>query len=254
MGFVYRFVFPNGKMYVGQTTKADVRKRWHLHRVRANNSWAVANAIRKHGWESIKKEVLLEIADELLNHYEAKFIDLLGTLRPGGYNLTPGGDFNPMNTEHGRARQLESVRSTSHRASQGKHSRDWHKNQAMHNAWASKNAISNRSIKKRLKLSNSTRSSWENSEVRTKRTEGLKRAFQDESTSAKRKKAAAKALRTAEASANMMAGHARAREAKLAKLPPAEREKKRADMEKRRNKAREKYRAKHGITHRVVAQ
>ena len=56
------------------------------------------------------------------------------------------------------------------------------------------------------------------------------------------------------ASANMMAGHARAREAKLAKLPPAEREKKRADMEKRRNKAREKYRAKHGITHRVVAE
>ena len=52
----------------------------------------------------------------------------------------------------------------------------------------------------------------------------------------------------------MMAGHALAREAKLAKLPPVEREKKRKDMEKRRDKAREKYRAKHGITHRIVSE
>ena len=53
---------------------------------------------------------------------------------------------------------------------------------------------------------------------------------------------------------DMMAGHATAREAKLAKLLQAEREKKRADMEKRRNKAREKCRVKHGITHRVLRQ
>ena len=52
----------------------------------------------------------------------------------------------------------------------------------------------------------------------------------------------------------MMAGHARKREAKLSLLPPSEREKKRKDMEKRRIKAREKYRAKHGITHRVVSE
>lgn len=43
----------------------------------------------------------------------------------------------------------------------------------------------------------------------------------------------------------MMEGHARNREAKLAKLPPIEREKKRKEMEKRRDKAREKYRSMH---------
>lgn len=81
MGFIYRLVFPCGKMYVGQAVKKDVRKRWHLHRVRANKCWAVANAIRKYGLRNVEKDVLVKVPDDLLDHYEVKFVDLLGTLQ-----------------------------------------------------------------------------------------------------------------------------------------------------------------------------
>jgi len=254
MGFIYRFVFPNGKMYVGQTTKKDVRKRWNSHRARANNCWAVANAIRKYGWVNIKKEVLIEVSYDLLDYYEVKFIDLLGTLSPGGYTLTPGGDFNPMYSEEGRSKQLEGVRADAHREAQARHSREWHKDKARHSSWKAKNTASQQDPENRMKHSKSTKATWADNGIRKKRIDGLKLAFSDPVVSQKRKLAATKGLRTKQASANMMAGHARKREAKLSLLPPSEREKKRKDMEKRRIKAREKYRTKHGITDRVVAE
>jgi group I intron endonuclease len=250
MGFIYQFTFPSGKQYIGKTTKADVRKRWHLHRVRQNNCWAVANAIRKYGWHNVHKEVLLEVSDDLLDEYEVKFIDTLGTLRPGGYNLTPGGDYNPMDSEEVRAKLLKSLQSDDHRKAQGDHSRAWHKDKAKHAAWLAKNTEAQRKPERRKKQGQISKAGWADADTRKKRIDGLKRAFSDPTVSQKRKDAAAKGVRTAEATANMMAGHARNREAKLAKLPPAEREKKRKDMEKRRDKAREKYRA----THRVISK
>jgi hypothetical protein len=130
---------------------------------------------------------------------------------------------------------------------------EWHMDTGKHEAWMINNNAANRDPEKGRKLSKSTKPGWADAGIRKKRVDGMKNAFSDKGVSQKRKDATAKAMRTPEASANMIAGHSRAREAKLAKLPPHEREKKRADLEKRRVKAREKYRAKHGITHRVVA-
>lgn len=246
MGFIYRFIFPNRKMYVGKTTKQDVRKRWHLHRVRQNHCWLVARAIKKFGWNNIEKEVLLQTHDDLLDHYEVKFIDVLNTVRPNGYNLTPGGDFNPMDSEEGRARQLQSVQNDAHRKKQSNHTKSWHQDQERHENWLAKNTAAQRTPEARKKRSMLSSESWKDEEIRSKRTKGLKLAFSNPETSQKRKEAAAKSLRTESASANMMAGHKRNRELKLANLPPAERAKKEKDMQKRRDKAREKYRAKHG--------
>lgn len=254
MGFVYMFVFPNGKRYIGQTSNSDVHVRWNNHRVRKNHCWAVARAINKYGWENVQKHVLVKVPNNLLDHYEVKFIDVFGSLNPGGYNLTPGGDYNPMDSEDVRAKHLKTMQSDDHRNAQAKHSRAWHNDDTKHASWKEKNAEASRNPEKRNKHREITKATWADQSVREKRTSGLKRVFSDPAVSKKRKDAAAKALRTSEASAKMMAGHALAREAKLAKLPPVEREKKRKDMEKRRDKAREKYRAKHGITHRIVSE
>lgn len=32
IGFIYQFVFPDGRKYVGQTKNKDVRKRWSVPR------------------------------------------------------------------------------------------------------------------------------------------------------------------------------------------------------------------------------
>jgi len=256
MGFIYQFTFPSGKQYIGKTTKEDVRKRWHMHRVRANNCWAVANAIRKYGWVNVRKEVLLEAPNALLDQYEVKFIDVLGTLRPGGYNLTPGGDYNPMDSEEVRAKLLKSVQSDDHRKAQGEHSREWHKDEAKHEAWRAKNSAAQRKPEARKKRAGISKAGWADAGIRKKRTDGLKRAFSDPAVSQKRKDAARKATQTPEFAAKMIAANERSREAKLAKLPPAEREKKRKCMEKCRaaqRKCREKYRAAHRVVRKKAA-
>lgn len=133
-GVIYKLSFPSGKVYIGQTTK-NPKKRWHLHRVRANHCWYLARAIKRHGWENVKKEVLVELPSDQLNVYEAKFIAAYGCIRPGGYNLTAGGDYNPMNDARIRQRQLEKVQDQKHREAQRDHSKKWHTDPIKHKKW-----------------------------------------------------------------------------------------------------------------------
>jgi hypothetical protein len=51
------------------------------------------NAIQTYGWENANIEILLvDLTLEEANRLETHYIDTLGTLAPGGYNLTRGGD------------------------------------------------------------------------------------------------------------------------------------------------------------------
>ena len=232
MGFIYILRFPNGKVYIGQTRK-DFRKRWQLHRVRANHSWAVARAIKKYGWENVKKEVVVELPDNELDAFEVLLIDVYGSVRPGGYNITPGGDFNPMNSEEIRVRQLDAVRDDEHRKNQSEHTKTWHQDAEKHANWKEKNALANQSQAKAAKLSIATTSSWKDEETRKKRVDGMQRAFSDPKIAKKRADAAAAGNETPEAKAKKHATMLRKREELLAKLPEEQREAKRADLEKR---------------------
>lgn len=223
MGFIYQLLFPNGKSYIGKTGKEDVRKRWHMHRVKSNHSWAVARAIKKHGWDNVKKHVLLEIDNGLLDHYEVKFIDALGTLRPGGYNLTPGGDYNPMDDENVRARHSEAVQSESHRESQSKRAKEWRKDTARSAAWKEANTAAQRKPEARKKRAGISKEGWQDPVIRKKRVDGLAKAFADPQVSKKRKDAAAQGLKSEKFQETVE----RKRQAKLALLPPKEREKQR---------------------------
>lgn len=97
MGIIYLIRSPKMKGYVGQTTKS-FEDRMKGHKSASSNldkkdgCRALNNAIRKHGWDNMTKEVLILCNDEMLDQYEVMFIKKFDTLAPNGYNLTTGGD------------------------------------------------------------------------------------------------------------------------------------------------------------------
>lgn len=104
-GWIYRLVFPSGKSYVGQTVNLKTRMQSHGRRT-SNNGHAIKRAILKYGWSNVKVEILLRVeADNvkpILDSAEVENIAKYNTLKPHGYNLTPGGDAQPMDNQHVR--------------------------------------------------------------------------------------------------------------------------------------------------------
>ena len=96
-GTLYKLLFPNGKAYIGITTRSP-RERWWDHCQYAHDGsrkWAVYNAWRKHG-EPVM-QILAEFSSaEELKAAEQAAITAHGTLVPSGYNMTLGGETNPM--------------------------------------------------------------------------------------------------------------------------------------------------------------
>lgn len=85
-GTIYKITSPSGKAYVGQTVQ-ELGKRMSGHREKAR-CFALASAIKKYGWESMRVESLLSnvpIAE--LDAMEDAMIDEHGTMAPHGYNL-----------------------------------------------------------------------------------------------------------------------------------------------------------------------
>lgn len=101
--FLYRLTFPNGKYYIGVTV--NVYKRFRRHRYNALNhrgkNTPLYNAIRKYGWEVIRKEVLLageppwvlqEEVIQILRHRSQE--------TSYGYNISPGGTAPMLGRKH----------------------------------------------------------------------------------------------------------------------------------------------------------
>jgi group I intron endonuclease len=93
-GCLYALTFPNGKQYIG-ITSGTLRRRVNLHRSHANTGrpGAVYNAIRKYGTRGFDAKVLVIASDwDYLCNLEQKAIAAFGTMAPGGFNLTLGGE------------------------------------------------------------------------------------------------------------------------------------------------------------------
>jgi len=89
---LYRLSFPNGKKYIGITSKT-AKERFKEHCAPSNRINAVQHAIHKYGKESVKLTVLAECDNwELLNLAEIEAVEKFNTFYPNGYNLTLGGD------------------------------------------------------------------------------------------------------------------------------------------------------------------
>jgi group I intron endonuclease len=86
---IYRLTAPNGKSYIGLTT--DIDNRMNVHK-RSAIDGKLQRAIKKYGWNSFEKEILLEVNNSaLLAQLEIFCIKLFDSFE-NGYNSTPGGE------------------------------------------------------------------------------------------------------------------------------------------------------------------
>jgi hypothetical protein len=88
---VYKAKFPNGKVYVGKTKNFEDRKLKHYYSPRYYKT-KMANAIFKHGFDSIIWEVLFESDDsKIIDEKEKQLIIEFNSIE-NGYNISLGGD------------------------------------------------------------------------------------------------------------------------------------------------------------------
>ena len=88
---VYKHTSPNGKVYIGITSKKP-KERWQNGKGYANNRY-FSRAIRKFGWDNFKHEILYEgLSEEQANIIEQMQINYYdSTNRKKGYNISIGG-------------------------------------------------------------------------------------------------------------------------------------------------------------------
>ena len=91
---VYIHTCPNGKRYVGLTrNKPEVRWQKGIGYLGS----LFGNAIKKYGWSSIQHEVIDVDTEEEMKYLERYLIAFYKTQdRRYGYNITAGGESNPM--------------------------------------------------------------------------------------------------------------------------------------------------------------
>lgn len=90
---VYRFTFPNGKLYFGITSAKKVGYRWGNNGSGYSRS-LVGKAIQKYGWDNIQKDILYsDISEDDAKQIEISLIaEHKTTDTQFGYNVTSGGE------------------------------------------------------------------------------------------------------------------------------------------------------------------
>ena len=89
---VYKHTSPNGKVYIG-ITKQNPKQRWGNGSGYRQHKY-FANAIKKHGWENFKHEILFNgLTEDEAKLMEQCLIALYDSINPKyGYNRTLGGE------------------------------------------------------------------------------------------------------------------------------------------------------------------
>lgn len=108
----------NGKIYIGQTQKTlEERIYQHKQSCASSASTHLYNAIRKYGWDSFSIEVVADniTTKQELDRLETYYIDFYDSMNTG-YNMTRGGETNPMDfaevrNKHDNVMRSEKVKS-----------------------------------------------------------------------------------------------------------------------------------------------
>jgi hypothetical protein len=95
-GLIYCISFPNGKKYIGQTTKTvEERINQHISVSRSNGQYLLSKAIKKYGESNFNYEVI----DEAYNKYQLDILEISYIIyynshyiKGKGYNMTDGGE------------------------------------------------------------------------------------------------------------------------------------------------------------------
>jgi group I intron endonuclease len=92
MGHIYLITNKiNGKLYVGQTVQ-ELNQRLYQHIASAvHRDSLLHRAILKYGGDNFEISELEPVDDKDLSAREKYWINKLGTLKPNGYNINPGG-------------------------------------------------------------------------------------------------------------------------------------------------------------------
>lgn len=100
----------NGKVYIGQTKQSYV-SRWDNGKGYSHRS-RFAKAIKKYGWNGFEHIPLIEGLSKIeADYFERFFIAFFDSQNPEfGYNLTAGGDENPMCYPELVAKKTESLK------------------------------------------------------------------------------------------------------------------------------------------------
>ena len=103
----------NQKVYIGQTTKSlEERMLQHRNAFVSHQKTYLYGAMHKYGWDNFKFEVIdtsaqtKEELDNLERYYISKYNSMVE-----GYNMTEGGDSNPMDCERSREKHDRVMRS-----------------------------------------------------------------------------------------------------------------------------------------------
>lgn len=93
---VYMYEFPNGKIYIGMTTKRIEERRDCGY----NHNQPLKAAMREYGWKAITKSILAEFDNtEDAFAEEERQIELHDATNPlVGYNISKGGKKDPKKT------------------------------------------------------------------------------------------------------------------------------------------------------------
>lgn len=91
-----------GQKYVGQSVDIDKRWKEHLRGKNLGHSY-IDNSIKKYRKDNFTLQIITELPNnqKMLNEHEKYWIKFYNTyIDEDNYNLTPGGDFNPMYLEN----------------------------------------------------------------------------------------------------------------------------------------------------------
>lgn len=156
-------VSPSGKVYIGQTRRKKVGDRWRAHKNRSHDDEAHCRAlyaaIRLYGWHSFKKVVLATAPDGELNKLEVEFIQQYDSFK-NGYNLTPGGDYNPMLDADVRARLSATCSTPEKKAETSSRIKGLHADPEWHATWLEAQREAHRTEEHRAGQSDRSRKQW----------------------------------------------------------------------------------------------
>ena len=95
MGALYQITFPNGKSYIGITSKS-AKRRFASHCSNSKRTppenYPLYRALRATDQSAVKVQTLLHGNWDYLQYMERKAIAAFGTKVPHGYNVTEGGE------------------------------------------------------------------------------------------------------------------------------------------------------------------
>ena len=92
-----------GRIYIGQSINLKNRENSHKYGT-VKKTCRLGNAIKKHGWDAFKFEVLVYAENkDYLNYLETEIIKQYNCLSPNGFNLRTGGN-SSLHSEETKAK------------------------------------------------------------------------------------------------------------------------------------------------------